>query len=121
MTPHSREFEQVYKCSPTAEHVQEMAVEYGGVVVLKGATDYVSNGRELYENVTGNVGMTKGGTGDVLASTIASFACSNDNMISACAGVYFIGAVGDRLYEKKGTFYNAEDLIEEMGDGWKKF
>ncbi|MBI2436694.1 MAG: NAD(P)H-hydrate dehydratase [Candidatus Magasanikbacteria bacterium] len=120
MTPHSREFEQVYKCTPTADHVREMAIEYGGVVVLKGAIDYVSDGKELCENKTGNVGMTKGGTGDVLASTIASFACSNDTMISACAGLYFIGFVGDKLYEKKGTFYNAEDLIGEMGEGWKK-
>lgn len=120
MTPHSREFEQVYKCSATSQHVQEMAIEYGGVIVLKGKYDYVSNGKELYENGTGNVGMTKGGTGDVLSATIASFACSNDTMISACAGVYFIGAVGDKLYEKKGTFYNAEDLIEEMGEMWGK-
>lgn len=120
MTPHSREFEQVYKCSPTATHVREMAIEYGGTVVLKGKNDYVSNGEQLFENVTGNVGMTKGGTGDVVSAMIASLFCTNDPLISACAGIYFAGIVGDQLYAKKGTFYNAEDLIEEMGEGWKR-
>ena len=118
LTPHSREFEQVYKCQAISDHVKTMATEYGGVVLLKGKYDYVGNGEELWENRTGNVGMTKGGTGDTVSGTIAALACKNDNFISTLAGIYLVGLVGDRLYERKGTFYNAEDVVGELGEVW---
>ena len=119
-TPHSREFQNVFKCDPTAENVQKMARRYGCIVVLKGMIDYVSDGHELYENRTGNVGMTKGGTGDVLAGLIGSFAATNDILTSALAGTYLNGLLGDRLQERVGRFYNAEDLIAELGRVWKE-
>jgi len=119
VTPHSREFEQVYKCKAIPDHVQTMAVEYGGIVLLKGQYDYVSDGKELWENRTGNVGMTKGGTGDVLSGAIASLACKNDNLTSALAGIHLVGLTGDKLFEKFDTFYNAEDVIGSLREVWK--
>ncbi|MBT3539397.1 NAD(P)H-hydrate dehydratase [Candidatus Parcubacteria bacterium] len=121
LTPHSREFEQVYKCKPTSDHVHTMAIEYGGTVLLKGKYDYVSNGEDIWENRTGNVGMTKGGTGDVVSGTVAALSCTNDNITATCVGIHLAGLAGDESYEKKGTFYNAEDLVEQMGNIWKKF
>ena len=120
LTPHSREFEQVYKCKPISEHVKTMSIEYGGTVLLKGKYDYVSNNGELWENQTGNVGMTKGGTGDVVSGIIAALACRNDNFTAVKTGIYLAGLAGDRLYKKRGTFYNAEELIESLGEVWKK-
>lgn len=118
VTPHSREFEQVYKCKPIPEHVQTMAVEYGGVVLLKGKYDYVSDGKELWENRTGNVGMTAGGTGDVVSGTIAALACKNDNLTATLAGIHLVGLAGDRLFKRFDTFYNAEDVIVSLGETW---
>ena len=114
VTPHSREFENTFKCAPTSENVLKMAKYYQCVVVLKGKYDYVSDGKELWENRTGNVGMTKGGTGDVLAGLITGFSATNNLFTSAKAGVYLNGLAGDKLFEKNGTFYNAEDLINEL-------
>ena len=91
-----------------------MAKYYQCVVALKGKYDYVSDGKELYENRTGNVGMTKGGTGDVLAGLVCGFAAKNDPLTSALAGIYLSGLTGDRLFEKFGTFYNAEDVVKEL-------
>ncbi len=119
VTPHSREFEQLFKCAPTPDNVLKMAKYYQCVVVLKGKYDYVSDGKELFENQTGNVGMTKGGTGDVLAGLITGLSATNNLLTSAQAGVYLNGLAGDKLFEKFGTFYNAEDLAGEIGSVWR--
>jgi len=118
VTPHSREFEAVFKMSPSAENTQKAAQSFGGVVVLKGAVDAISDGTQLYENHSGNVGLTKGGTGDVLAGVIGGLASTNDNLIASLAGTYLVGLAGDRLFEKSGTFYNAEDVVKELGEVW---
>lgn len=118
VTPHSREFENVFACAPTADNVLKMAKYFQCVVVLKGKYDYVSDGKELFENQTGNAGMTKGGTGDVLSGLIAGLSAKNDLLLSAQAGVYLNGLAGDKLYEKSGTFYNAEDVIKSLGEVW---
>ncbi|PIZ92796.1 MAG: NAD(P)H-hydrate dehydratase, partial [Candidatus Magasanikbacteria bacterium CG_4_10_14_0_2_um_filter_41_10] len=120
VTPHSREFEEVFKMIPNAEATQNAAKSFGGVVVLKGKTDYISDGKELYANETGNVGMTKGGTGDVLAGIIGALAATNDNLTAALAGTYLNGLAGDKLYKDVGTFYNSEDLVKSLGKVWKE-
>lgn len=119
VTPHSREFEQVFNCDHTPDNVLKMAKYYQCVVVLKGKYDYVSDGKEIFENQTGNVGMTKGGTGDVVSGLIAGLAAKNDVLTSALAGIYLTGLAGDKLYEKFSTFYNAEDVIKSLGEVWK--
>jgi len=120
VTPHAQEFEHLFDCEPTPENVVKMAKYYQCAVVLKGKVDYVSDGKELAENTTGNAGMTKGGTGDVLAGLIAALIAKNPPFLSAQAGVYLNGLAGDRLYKEYGTFYNAEDLIDELGRVWKQ-
>ncbi len=120
ITPHHREFEKVFGVKATPQKVLAKSSEYGCVILLKGPSDYISDGNIIYENQTGNAGMTKGGTGDVLAGLVAGFYCQNSALTSAMAAAYLNGAAGDSLYEKKNTFYNAEDLIEELGDTYAK-
>ncbi len=52
---------------------EEVAKEYGIVILLKGATTIVTDGKETYFNITGDTGLAKGGSGDVLTGMIASF------------------------------------------------
>ncbi len=121
VTPHSREFENTFKCAAIRENVQPMAKKYNCTIILKGSTDYISDGDQLFENNTGNVGMTKGGTGDVLVGVVGALAATNDLLTAALAGTYLNGLAGDRLYERAGTFYNAEDVIAELGRIWGEF
>jgi NAD(P)H-hydrate epimerase len=114
VTPHKEEFRELFGINASKESVLEMAKKYNCIVVLKGAEDYVSNGEKLMVNTTGNAGMTKGGTGDVLAGLIAALSCKNDLLLAACAGVFINGLAGDRLKEKVSYYYNASDLIEEI-------
>lgn len=75
---------------------------YGVTLVLKGAGTLVAapDGR-MYRNRTGNPGMAKGGSGDVLAGMIAAFAAQGIEPFSAAAGaVYLHGLAGDRCAAK---------------------
>ena len=120
VTPHTREFANTFKCEANSKNVLKMAEEYGCVIVLTGPNDYISDGDILYENQTGNAGMTKGGTGDVLVGLIGGLFATNDGLTSALAGTYLNGLAGDRIYEEKALFYNAEDVIGELGKIWGK-
>lgn len=118
--PHSREFENVFDCHAEPECVQKNAKRYGCTIVLTGETDYISDGKDLWQNTTGNVGMTKGGTGDVLVGIIGALAATNDPLLSVLAGTHLSGLAGDALEKRVGTFYNAEDIINELGKVWKR-
>ena len=119
-TPHSREFEHTFGMSANAENVQRAADKFDCTVVLTGATDYISNGKDTWENRVGDVGMTKGGTGDVLSGMVAALSTTNDLITSTLAGVYLNGLAGENLNRQVGTFYNAEDVVEELGKIWKE-
>lgn len=114
ITPHREEFKRLFGLAASKKAVFKMARKYKCIIVLKGAKDYVSDGNELKVNTTGNVGMTKGGTGDVLAGLIAALACKNDLFLAASAGAFINGLAGDRLKKKSSYYYNASDLIDEI-------
>src|SRR3989344_3085848 len=80
----------------------------------KGEFTKVFGKKPTPENHTGNQGMTKGGTGDVLAGLTAAFFCRNNALTSAAAGVFLNGLAGDQLYKKIGPYFNAEDLVEQI-------
>ena len=83
-------------------------------IVLKGKEDYICQGNKIFVNKTGNEGMTKGGTGDVLAGLIAALYCKNKAFLAAQAGTYFNGLAGDKLYQRVGPYFNASDLVKEL-------
>lgn len=114
VTPHKGEFKQLFNLAATESNVAKMAKRYQCVIVLKGVRDYVCDAQHCRVNETGNSGMTKGGTGDVLAGLIAALACKNDPFFAAAAGVFINGLAGDRLKEKVSYYYNATDLINEI-------
>lgn len=114
ITPHAGEFKMLFGISANQENVAKMAEKYGCVIVLKGPTDIICAPKECKVNTTGNAGMTKGGTGDVLAGLIAAFACKNDLFLAACAGTFVNGLAGDRLKERVSYYFNASDLVEEI-------
>lgn len=114
LTPHHGEFKKFFGKDPSEKNVRTMAKKYGCVIVLKGSIDMIVSPKEFRMNKTGNPGMTKGGTGDVLAGLIAGLATNNDLFLSASAGTFINGLAGDRLSLKMGTYYNADDLVEEI-------
>ena len=96
---------------------RDFASEYGVTVVLKGANTIIAlPDGNVYVNLTGNNGMAKGGSGDVLAGMMASFLSQGMNYDEAAINaVYYHGILGDKCLEK----YSARtmlpsDMIEEI-------
>ena len=88
LTPHSGEFKNLFGILPNKSKVKKMAQKYNCAILLKGKKDIISNGGEIKINETGNPGMTKGGTGDVLAGLATALAGRNDLFLSACAAAF---------------------------------
>jgi NAD(P)H-hydrate epimerase len=110
LTPHHGEFAHAFG----SEEVASVAKKYHCIVLLKGEKDITSNGKEVKIIEGGNAGMTKGGTGDVLAGLIAALACKNDPFLATIAGSFINKKAGDALYEKVGPYFNATDLAGEI-------
>jgi len=114
LTPHKKEFQKLFGVSATKEKVRKMAKKHKCTIVLKGKQDYVADAEQLKVNLTGNAGMTKGGTGDLLAGLIAALYCTNEAFLAASAGVFLNGLAGDRLQKKVSTYFSASDLVKEL-------
>jgi NAD(P)H-hydrate epimerase len=98
------------------------AVEYNTVLVLKGKNTVVAApGRECYVNMTGNVGMATGGTGDVLTGMIAGFVAQGvEPFAAAVLGVHFHGLAGDIAAREKGVVsLIATDLLKYLPEALK--
>ncbi len=118
ITPHHNEIKVVLdrlEAHFSEAEAMKTSKQLGGVtVVLKGATDLVFTSEELIEVQGGNAGMTKGGTGDVLAGLIAALYCTNDALTSAVVGSYINKKAGEELAKEVGPFFNASDLVQQV-------
>lgn len=123
LTPHPGEMARLLGTSieevesARVECASGFARENGVVLVLKGAHTIVAvPGEEIYVNLTGNPGMAKGGSGDMLAGMIVSFLAQGlDAGDAAKAGVYLHGLAGDRAAAKlsqRGMI--PTDMISEL-------
>ncbi len=119
LTPHHGEFAQLWekfggKESSDEEKVRAFAEKYRCIVLLKGDKDVASDGSQTREIIGGNPGMTKGGTGDVLAGLIAALACKNDPLLATIAGSFINKKAGDELFTRVGPYFNATDLANQI-------
>ena len=136
ITPHSRELEyfllnskankniikkinnekNIIKKTILIKDVTQKFLDKNNIILLKGKIDAVISKDRIFYNKTGNAGMTKGGTGDILAGLCAGFlAQSKDLLQSAVNAAYFNGLIGDILLKKKKGFaYLASDMVGEI-------
>ena len=84
--------------------------------MLKGPTDIIISRNKIAYNRTGNQGMTKAGTGDVLAGLVVGFLAKTQDLFkSAVAGSFINGYIGDILLKKKkGYSFIASDIVEDL-------
>lgn len=81
----------------------EFANKHNVIVVLKGANTVVAipNEKSAFVNTTGNPGMAKGGSGDLLAGMISGFLASGTRPADAAViSVYLHGLAGDIAAQK---------------------
>lgn len=121
LTPHPKEFERlagVFENSiDRLNHAVKFAQNYSCVLVLKDAITAVINSKgSVSFNTTGNPGMAKGGSGDVLTGMVLG--CLAQRMTpfdAARIAVFHHGLAGDRARDEKGEWSMLpEDLIAHI-------
>ena len=118
LTPHEGEFARIAGGVATDRQTaaEQLALELGAVVVLKGHGTIITDGTVTYRNPTGNPGMAVGGSGDVLAGMVVSLLGQGvDPVEAAVAAVWLHGAAGDVCAEKLGQYAMLPtDILEEL-------
>ena len=124
LTPHPGEMARLTRLSSSEISMdrKEIAIQFAkawnAVVVLKGAHTVIAgpDGR-CAVNPTGNPGLSRGGSGDVLAGmTSALLACGLPAFEAAACAVYLHGAAADRAAALHGeTGMLPHDLLDALG------
>jgi hydroxyethylthiazole kinase-like uncharacterized protein yjeF len=89
-------------------------IPIGVTILAKGVVDVVSCGDERVEIMGGSAGMTKGGTGDVLAGMVAGLYAKSPALASCVVASQVNKRAGEELEKKVGVFFSAHDLIGEV-------
>lgn len=119
LTPHEGEFARIGGASwgDRALAARDFAAAHGCTLVLKGhRTVTAGPGGEVLVNTTGNSGLAKGGSGDVLTGiALALLAQGLKPLEAACAASYLLGASADRAYAILGNrMLLAGDVIDAI-------
>lgn len=130
ITPHPLEFSRISGISPDAVSADRIgaaksfAEKYGIIVLLKGANTVVASPMgEAVVNTTGNSGLAKGGSGDILTGIIAAFAAQGIVPFTAAAsGAYCHGFAADILARRlPPQSMLARDVIETLPEVYRSF
>jgi len=110
LTPNEKEYQRLFgEIEPSVA-----AKKYNCVIVRKLPITTVCSPEECSEIDGGNAGLTKGGTGDVQAGLTVGLLSKNRPFLAASAASYIVKSSADKLFEKFGTAYNADDLSKEI-------
>lgn len=119
ITPHQKEFEHLFKINILTKSVKEKeeivlktAKKYRTTILLKAVVDIISDGRQSIIVEGGNQGLTKGGTGDLLAGLTVGFFAKNNSLTAAVLASFLIKKTADDLYPRYGYWYNIDNLID---------
>ncbi|MDE6797932.1 MAG: NAD(P)H-hydrate dehydratase [Ruminococcus sp.] len=129
LTPHVGEMARLMKCTVKEvsdnrlRSAEKFISKYKGVtVVLKGAGTIIAEKGRMAINPTGNAGMSRGGSGDILAGMIGAVAGQGYSAFdSACAGVYLHGLAGDIAslkYTREAML--PRDILNCLSDSFRK-
>jgi NAD(P)H-hydrate epimerase len=114
LTPHEGEFRRLTGCAlPIQDRLgaaRDFAKAHNCLLVLKGHATITADRERAYLNTTGNPGMAKGGSGDVLAGMLT--ALLGQKQLTGCMeaselvahGVYYHGAAGDLCANRLGEY-----------------
>jgi len=126
ITPHPKEFERLFGTSSDdfarLEKAREKARQHQIIIVLKGHYTFVAMpGGKGYFNSTGNAGMAKGGSGDVLTGILTALLAQGYSPgEAALLGVYLHGLAGDCAAERwSQEAMLPSDLADNLGNAFQ--
>ena len=102
--------------------VRQLAEEYNCFAVLKGnGTLITAPGEPVWRNTTGNAGLARGGSGDILAGIMAGLLASGwqqgrSALQAAVSAVWLHGAAADRCVKRRSsTAMLPQDIFADLG------
>ena len=127
LTPHPGEMSRLMRIttSDVQKNRENIAESFSNLydlcLVLKGMNTVICSKEEKFVNPTGNVGMAKGGSGDVLAGMIAGFSAQGvKKEYAACLGAYLHGLSADIAVKDKTEYcLIASDIISYLPSAFK--
>ena len=126
LTPHPGELRRLIpEVTPENQStlVGALSARTGSVVIVKGYRSriYTPDGN-TFINTTGNSGMAKGGSGDVLTGLVGGLLARGYSAVdAACLGAWIHGYAGDVLTEEcTAEAYSSRDLIERLWTGFAR-
>ena len=127
LTPHLKEFERISKI--TIEDIKKNPIEiassfakkYDVILLLKGTTTIITDGKSTYLVNRGCPGMATAGSGDVLSGILVGMLGYNEaNIRTVTAGSYLAGTAGELAQEKYTDIsMKASDTIEMIPEAIK--
>ena len=125
LTPHLGELRRLvpYEKGHEEKAARELSAKSGSVVVMKGFhTKVFTPDGTCLVNTTGNPGLAKGGSGDVLTGLLGGLLARGYAAPDAAAlAVWFHGRAGDILtQERTAEAYSSMDLIDVLCKGFKE-
>ena len=126
LTPHAGELGRLLaleQASISEESIVDFCQKSSCILVRKGPhTRIYTSAGCCYENTTGNAGLAKGGSGDVLTGLVGGLlARGYDALTAAELGVWIHGAAADYLTaERTAEAWDAGDLISHLWVGFKR-
>lgn len=123
ITPHPKEFERLFgNANDDFERINcalEMSKKFPFIIVLKGHYTLIASNGEARFNSTGNAGLAKGGSGDVLTGILAALLSQYNSWQAAILGVYLHGLAADITSQTVATeSMIANDIIEHISDAF---
>jgi hydroxyethylthiazole kinase-like uncharacterized protein yjeF len=121
LTPHPKEFERLFgKAENDFERMNyalQQSAKHNCVIVLKGRYTFITKNGEGWFNTTGNAGLAKGGSGDILTGIItALLAQKYQSLQAALLGVYLHGLAADlALQTQSQESMLASDVVNYLG------
>ena len=125
LTPHMGEFKRLFdveiegkRAKDLVSDLNALASKYKIVIVLKDSQSCISDGNKVYKVKSGNAGLAKAGSGDVLAGLIGGICAYSESSLFdiACAGHEILSGASDLLAEKISLHsFIASEVAKKIG------
>jgi|ETNmetMinimDraft_11_1059920.scaffolds.fasta_scaffold19387_2 NAD(P)H-hydrate epimerase len=114
LTPHQKEFTTLLKNSKLNKNNFQKELKEN-ILLIKGPRDFIFSQKKQKINNKGNPGMTRAGTGDVLAGVIAGLLARKVSLFNAAdQGVLLTTKAADQLNKKHKYCYLASELADDI-------
>lgn len=129
LTPHVGEFSRLSGLPKSEiianpiELAKDFAKQFGVILLLKNAVSIITDGQEIYINVTGTPAMAKAGSGDVLSGILAGITAQNEDVLPAVVvSAYLFGRCGEIAASSSNEYtVTASEIIKAMPSAINSF